>query len=302
MRHVYSIVRYVPNVASGERVNLGLLAGSEDTGEWTLHAVGQRSRARQLGGDAKALAAVFEYLKRLTADLETRSGRTPAAGRRGECSEAWLRDLAGRQRGIVQFSTPLPVDADSAESAIDMLWSDLIVGPIAEAQAAPPPAPAEAHTKRAATSSVSRVLKQANIAADLLWTRPRLDAGGYSAPVDFAVHNGSAAFLVNCWSFQVRKKRLLTDIQSWAWAMRALRSNGGALSLEDGVDPAGEAPKDAELAVVYVPPRTGDDREAFETANGAFKDPDVRADIVVPYTSVSDIVPYALGAAFGRAP
>lgn len=48
MRHVYSIIRYVPNTANGERVNIGLLAGSEATGEWYLQAVTERSRARYL--------------------------------------------------------------------------------------------------------------------------------------------------------------------------------------------------------------------------------------------------------------
>ena len=115
MRHVYSIVRYVPNTANGERVNIGVLAGSEATGEWALHAVTQRSRARRLGGSEKTRAAVFEYLKRLAAGLEAcsaRGGRHP-----GGCSEAWLRDLADRQLGVVQFSQPLPLEADSTESA-----------------------------------------------------------------------------------------------------------------------------------------------------------------------------------------
>ena len=50
MRHVYSIARYVPNTASGERVNIGLLAGSEATGEWALRIAADRSHARCLGG------------------------------------------------------------------------------------------------------------------------------------------------------------------------------------------------------------------------------------------------------------
>lgn len=302
MRHVYSIVRYVPNTANGERVNIGVLAGSEATGEWALQAVAQRSRARRLGGSAKTRAAVFEYLKRLAADLDACSarGERPSEG----CSEAWLRDLADRQLGVVQFSQPLPLEADSTESAIAMLWPDLIVGATAEPRAAASRLP-PTHNKRTATSSVRRAFREAGIAAENLWAGAQLDADGYSAPVDFAVHDGSAAFLANCWSFRnQRKSRLLTGIQAWAWAVRSLRSNGGALSIGDG-DGGGEAPKDIGLAVVYVPPLSVDDEEAFETAMGAFGDPDVKADLIVPYTEASEIAGSALAAlraVGGRAP
>jgi len=123
MRHVYSIIRYVPNTASGERVNIGLLAGSEATGEWYLQAVTERSRARYLGGSEQTLDAVFEYLQRLADSIKDENGGPPSE----ECSEEWIRDLAGRQLGVVQFSQPLPMEADGAKSAIAMLWSDLIV-------------------------------------------------------------------------------------------------------------------------------------------------------------------------------
>ena len=139
MRHVYSIVRYVPNAANGERVNIGVLAGSGATGEWALRTVASRLRARRLGGSEKALAAVFGYLRRLAADLEACSARGERP--RGAGSEAWLRDLADRQLGVVQFSQPLPMEADGAESAIAMLWPDLIVGPMAEPRAAAGPSP-----------------------------------------------------------------------------------------------------------------------------------------------------------------
>ena len=301
MRHVYSIVRYVPNVAGGERVNLGLLAGSDATARWALRIVGGQSRARRLGGGANGLSAVFDYLRRLSADIEAWSaheaGRKPAATDLEECSEAWLRELVGRQRGIVQFSPPLPVDAESAESAISMLWPALIAEPAAgEIVAASPPAPG-ALTKKAATDSVRRAFGEAGIAGNYLWTGARIDAGGYGAPMDFVVHDGAAAFLAHCWSFRVRgKRRLLNDIQSWAWAVRSLRTGGGTLSLGGGG--AVEAPKDIGLAVVYVPPDTADAEagEAFATAMGAFGDPDVQAGPVVPYTEAGGIAGRALSA------
>ena len=130
VRHVYSIARYVPNTASGERVNIGLLAGSEATGEWALRIAADRSRARCLGGSEQTLEAVFAYLRRLAGDIAAGPGGEPPSE---ECSEEWLRDLAGRQLGVVQFSQPLPAVAAGAEAALSMLWPDLIVGPMAVA-------------------------------------------------------------------------------------------------------------------------------------------------------------------------
>ena len=130
VRHVYSIARYVPNTASGERVNVGLLAGSEASGEWVLRLAADRSRARCLGGSEQTLEAVFAYLRRLAGGIDAGADGGPQPG---TFSEEWLRDLADRQLGVVQFSQPLPAVAAGAEAAIAMLWPDLIVGPMAGA-------------------------------------------------------------------------------------------------------------------------------------------------------------------------
>ena len=128
MRHVYSIARYVPNTASGERVNVGLLAGSGATGEWALRIAADRSRARCLGGSEQTLEAVFAYLRRLAGGVDAGEDGEPHPG---TFSEEWLRDLAARQLGVVQFSRPLPMEASGAEAAIAVLWPDLIVGQMA---------------------------------------------------------------------------------------------------------------------------------------------------------------------------
>ena len=116
MRHVYSVVRYVPNVASGERVNIGMVAGSDDTGEWLMRIADDRTRALQLGGGLNTVTAVFDGMKEI------------ADGVPGEGSEAWLKDLHDKQRGVVQFSPLLPVDAENAAAAIAMLWPGMIYG------------------------------------------------------------------------------------------------------------------------------------------------------------------------------
>lgn len=119
MRHVYSIARYVPDTGSGERVNLAVLAGSPATGEWAMRVARDGSRARMLGGSDRTVEAVMDYLRRMAED--------PVRRVDDPRSEDWLYDLADRQLGVVQFSRPLPMDAESAEAALDVLWPSLIV-------------------------------------------------------------------------------------------------------------------------------------------------------------------------------
>ena len=288
MRHVYSVVRYVPNVANGERVNLGLLAGSEDTGEWSLMTIdhGSRSRARQLGGEA--LPEVFGYLEQLTADLERYTEAHAGAQQifatlDEEITERWLSDLASRQRGVVQFSSPLPVDAASADAAISLLWDDLIVEKERRKSVF--------QKKNTALGAVRKVFREAGLDHNV-WNRATLKAKEYSAPVDFAIYDGAVSFLTNCWSFQIPNKAdLLDEIQSWAWVVRSLRDEGGHIVAKD--KGPNEVARDILMSVVYVPPGTNEDNEALEVAQSAFRD--VQVDTIVTVDDVNHIVDPAHG-------
>ena len=291
MRHVYSIVRFVPNPANGECVNLGLIAGSEDSAEWVLQTVTQRGRARQLGG-VESLPRVVSYLERLTTELEVYSnahagGQLELLSERERLSERWLASLAGQQRGIVQFTAPSPVDVESADAAVDLLWDQLIVEPSRRTY--------RFKKKHVALGAVRDALRKVNITDDNLWRTTRLDSSGFQASIDFAVHNGSVAYLTQCWSFQLPdKERLLDEVQSWSWAIRSLRSDGGTLSM--GTAAPASVAGDVGLAVVYVPPAGPEDEEAFEKAERAFRDPDVDARLVVEFPEASEVAREALAA------
>ena len=303
MRHVYSVVRFVPDPAKGECVNLGLLAGSEDSEEWILQTVAQRGRARQLGG-AGALPGVASYLERLAAELEMysdahASGQLALLVEREPFSEGWLANLASEQRGIVQFTAPQPVDVESAQAAVEMLWDQLIVEPS--------PRTYDFKNKHVALGAVREALRKVNITDDNLWRTVRLESGGFRAPIDFAVHDGRVAYLTQCWSFELPDKdRLLDEIQSWSWTMRSLRAWGGDLTIgplarAKALDDVSyrahrDVPRDVGLAVVYVPPANPEGEETFEKAERAFRDPDVNASLVVTSQEASEVAGKALAA------
>ena len=291
MRHVYSIVRFVPDPGSGECVNLGLLAGSEDSDEWVLQTVSQRSRARQLDR-ADVLPGVAGFLERMTAELEDYTeahagGQLELLGGAEPLHEDWLIRLAGEQRGVVQFTEPQPVDVASANEAIELLWDELIIEPSRRTY--------PFLKKHTALGAVRAALRKVNIREEHLWRAARLESKGFRAPVDFAVHNGQVAYLTQCWSFQLPdKERLLDEVQSWAWAVRSLRRHGGRLSVDSPVWAA--VPDDVGLGIVYVPPANDEDRQAFEKAEEAFRDPDVNASRVVSFEAASEVAIEALAA------
>lgn len=291
MRHVYSIVRFVPNPANGECVNLGLIAGSENSAEWVLRTISRQSRASHLG-DTDSLRGVMAYLRRLGTELNVYSttyarGGIAVPANQERLDERWLAELASQQRGIVQFTAPTPVDVDSAEAAVDLLWDHLIVEPS--------PRSYRRQTKKVALRAVRSAFRGVPIHGRNVLETTRLDSEGFSAPIDFAVHNGSMAYLTQCWSFQLRdKERLLDSVQSWSWAIRALRSSGGSLTSETGIEL--QVANDVGLAVVYVPPAGPEDQDAFDKAQGAFSDRDVAASLVVGVERASEVADEASAA------
>jgi hypothetical protein len=53
VRHIYSVVRFVPDPARGEFVNVGAIVGSEESSEWGLRQIENPVRARAVD-DRKA--------------------------------------------------------------------------------------------------------------------------------------------------------------------------------------------------------------------------------------------------------
>jgi hypothetical protein len=281
MRHVYSVIRFVPDPARDEAVNIGLLAGSDESNEWSARTVGNWQRARAID-DARALPEVSAHIQLLTSLLDeyTRSHEQLApAPLPPEVSEAWLRQLADSSRNVLQFTSPRPVVADSAEGALDLLWDELIVDPAARRYAF--------QKKHRAVAALRRAFRQRGVPADRLVESPRLFSSAYTSAVDFAAHNGQVAALANCWSFQLPdKEKLLEEVKAWAWAIRDLRRGGARIA---GPSEQYEVAPGVYVAVVYVPPASADDRRAFDEARRVFEDADVSVNDAVNYDQ-ADVV------------
>ena len=116
MRYVYSTVRFVPDPARGECVNVGILIGSELSEDKKLHLISNRRRAAAI--DALGVFRNFwSYVERFRNTFEREEG----------FSEQWLADVWQSSNNIMQFSRPTPVDAASAKEALEFLVGDLLV-------------------------------------------------------------------------------------------------------------------------------------------------------------------------------
>ena len=259
MRFVYSVVRYVPNPATGEFVNIGAIAGSDETGDWSLRQAGNPRRAR-LFGPLESLNAVDAFMNDIGSRLDTF-----ALMQSDDISEAWLIDLQQRHRNVVQLSVPAPVIAETAEEALELVFSQVIT----DDGNVPGGMPRGYATRLRLFSELRASYRRANIRPDLIREKSSVLTGGLQAPMDFVVGNGTAVQLAHTWSFQIQSLgEVAKDVKSWGFTLERLLRDGGRTA---GENPA-EIPVGVPVEVVFAPPITAVQEEAFEEATRVFGD------------------------------
>lgn len=261
MRYWTSIVRFVPDPARGEFINVGAIAGTDETDDWQIRTVANWTRAKRLDEDGK-LGALMTFVSDFTdrAEFGTLGFGQPAS----PLSLDRLRQLSDEMRNVVQVSTPTPVLASSAEAALELVFSEFVVDPAFRSF--------PFKKKTAAMSAI----REAYSALDIHPLRnAQVRVGPYQTDFDFAVANGRAVQLVRCWSFELPDQDDLAEqVKAWAWSVRALRRGAGDVtpyligdSRQLSVDPS------VDVEAVFIPPT---DRQkskfAFDVALDAFGD------------------------------
>ena len=265
-KYKYSIVRFVPSPTRGERVNLGLIVGSDATSEWTMEIVGRKSRAAKLD-DARVMPMISAELERLQLRFPTDDDAPLLDG--PEINEEWLSQIASQSQNVIQYSAPQVVLAEDVNAALARLWDTFIVESI--------PQKRDSLSKRQVMTQYLKTLQKQHLGADHLKSHARLKTGHSTASIDVAVHNGVCKRLTQCWSFQVKDtESVLNEVKAWGWTMRDLRRSGGAITTPSG---SIGVPKNVELSVIYATA----DNTADEFTNEAievFGDDEVGARII----------------------
>ncbi len=264
MKYDYSIVRFVPDSFRGEFVNVAVIAGSAESGEWSIRWVQNPQRARRLDGGAR-LEAVFAYLHGIDALLERTSEEQleldPDSG--DQLDRAWLHREHERLRNLVQLTAPAPIIAENVDRAIDQVFDVFVVDPERRTR----------RTKAAAISALRNAFIDANLPQQVLHDRGvRAVVGHQQVAIDFAVANGNLVQLAHGWSFQSNEPTITVQkIKAWSWTLRDVRDGNGTVEVRDrGELRSYDVLADLEIDVVYVPPETDEGRRSLDEALEVF--------------------------------
>jgi hypothetical protein len=254
----FSLIRFVPDPARGEFVNIGAVAGSDEAQEWELRLVSNLSRAKALD-DRGVLSQAFAYAAGLEDHIAALDVLPETSGAEPISSEL-LRQRAREMQNIVQFSSPAPVAADSAGGALELVFDQLVL------DAARKSFPFE--KKHRAQGAVRRAYQAHDVPAGAVRERAPVRSGVFDGHFDFAVHNGRAVQLVQCWSFQLPNQvDLAEQVKAWSWLVHEVRQTGGELTATDGEF---EVPADLDIFAISIPPVDGAESPAYEEAQAAF--------------------------------
>ena len=262
MRFVYSLIRFVPDPARGEFVNVGAIAGSDDSSEWQLRQVSNPARARALD-DSRSLDLVWSFCNRIGADIDRfDESLLGLFASDTDLSEDWLEHLHTRHRNVVQLHPPTPMAADNVDQAMDRLFSQMIVDP--------PKVRRDTTTKHGVLAAMRKAYRRHGLMKNRGFVeRARLSTGEHMIPVDFAVVNGSVLQLVQTWSFQATYQEVLAEqVRSWGWVIHQTRKEGARLG-RFGVEDLDVSPQ-VPIAVVHVPRKPGESGDVYRGAMEVF--------------------------------
>jgi hypothetical protein len=264
----YSVLRFVPDPARGEAVNLGLLVGDDDAREWELRLIQNFRRAKAVD-DHGVLQLALSFVDQLETHIEALE-QIPESSSVLPISSELVARFAGEMQNIVQLTPPVPVVAASAEEALDLLSDELLVDPAARRY--------RFLKKHPAVGATRRAYRKHHVPDEAIEQRAPIVAGAYDGAFDFAVFNSEALQLVQCWSFQLpNQAELAEQVKAWAWVVREVRERGGTLRAggREIHVPSGD---EFEIAAVFIPPADGqDDVRAYEEARAAFEETHVFA-------------------------
>jgi len=263
MSYRFSVIRFVPDPARGEFVNLGAIVGDEEAQDWDMRVISNYRRAKAIDPrgvlpDALSFVASLDEWVSSDEQLQLQGPEAPTVER--------LALLAQESRNIVQFTPPAPVVASSSEEALDLLFDNLILDPTSRQF--------RFEKKHRAQRSTRQAYRAHDVPPEAIKERAQIASGAFDETFDFVVHNGRAVQLVQCWSFQLPDQDELADqIKAWSWVVHELRKQGGELRTEAG---SIEVPDQTEIAAVCILPQEGQASPAYEEGLAAFRENEVR--------------------------
>ena len=277
MRFIYSLIRFVPDPARGEFVNVGAIVGSEASSEWQVRQIQNPMRARAID-EQGSLGAVWSFIDRIGVEIDNFEATTQSMfGSDVELTEEWLWRLHADHQNIVQLSAPTPMIAESADDALEQVFDLMVLDPAVRKHSFT--------NKHTALAALHRAYSGFDIMrGKQLRERVTLKTSHHAAQFDFAVTNGQAVQLTRAWSFQVPDQGTLAEqLKAWGWTVQEAHSSGGRVRTAVGEFDARE---DVDIEVVYVAAAPSRAAPAFVEAEHVFETLGVRA---VPHDRAGEV-------------
>jgi len=280
MRYVYSVIRFVPDPGRGEFINIGAIAGTDAIRDWDIRNVDNLRRARSID-DRGVLRGVISQMDQVARTIDafvSVDGMLFPPPDAPVVNEDWLLQMSQESRNLLQFSPPIPVLANSAQEALDLIFDELLLDPERRRF--------RFKKKQTALGAVAQAYTREGLDR-FVHQRAHIKGGRHSELLDFVVANGRVVQLTQCYSFQIPNSvDLLESIKALAWTLHAIREGGGLAVVGDVERPI---PQDVDVEIVYVQPENQDRQQTdvLNEARSAFEKVDARA---VPYEQANEVV------------
>lgn len=242
MDYQYWIIRYVPNLAREEFVNVGIVCGN-DNADWCvrfdLHD-GDRRVKHGLAG----LQSWSRWFERRLAGLRP-------GGLLDEVSpSAWLEQQRIRQQSAVRLSPPRSIVAESADEAIELLFPLMVERESTRRQ----PSLTRSEMRR---QIVDTLVNEANYEPRVtLFERPKVHVGEQSGHFDVARWLHGQGVLTTTWTFNLQNlDQTEAALRSSHWLTHCVRDGGAIVRLSQKESRSIDS--DSIFEAVYDPPRSG---------------------------------------------
>lgn len=260
MEQLYTawILRFVPNSARGEFINMGVLVG-RDGGDWALRHVTSLERAACL---STFRPEASELLSPVLGLAGTVNGLRPSDAVFSEFAEqasvGTVRRIKAGLHNALQLSDEMPAIGENADDVAQLLYQHLVLeGPARERVSA----------RDRMRARLRDAVQNAVGTHGAVKTRQRLVVadGSLDQRFDMTLQRTEGAhspvMLAHCFSFQGMQSPLKTQAQSWSFFVTQLRAHGAVLM-------TGEGPARHSLRVdSEIPIRVLHDQPAGESQN-----------------------------------
>lgn len=255
----YWTIRWVPDVVRGEFVNIGVLAGDDETRDWAIQHVDSFRRANLLGGDAGRAQSYLEALSRRVSSSLLPPG---IFGDAPELSSVEIERIRAHQSNSVQLSEPRLVHASSALEALGIIYPLMVDEPEVHRRSR-----ARTRLVNALGTKLERVLSSREVDLERnLVGRAAMERGKF----DFVAASGHHAQLAHAWSFRTQDASITAEkTGAWAWFVSEFRRQGVHLASKDGR--SFDLDSDTPLVVIHDAPSSDGQAEVLRAARSSWR-------------------------------